>query len=46
MEALASVLNLLFARVSFKKWMAGLIAVCILGQVIKWCVGAPEGRLW
>ncbi|ESW39239.1 hypothetical protein O164_13540 [Pseudomonas taiwanensis SJ9] len=46
MEALASVLNLLFARVSFKKWMLTLMAICLLGQIIKYLVGAPEGRLW
>jgi|GEM_PF-4204154 len=46
MEALASVLNLLFARVSFKKWMLWLLVVCVLGQIIKYWVGAPEGRLW
>ncbi len=43
MEGLA---NLLFKRVSFKKWMITLIAVCVLGQIIKYLVGAPEGRLW
>lgn len=38
--------SLLFRRVSFKKWMLTLITVCILGQIIKHLVGAPEGRLW
>lgn len=38
--------NLLFGRVSFKKWMITLIVVCVLGQIIKYLVGAPEGRLW
>ncbi len=38
--------NLLFKRVSFKKWMLALVAICVLGQIIKYWVGAPEGRLW
>lgn len=38
--------NLLLRRVSFKKWMLTLIAICVLGQIIKYWVVAPEGRLW
>jgi biotin transporter BioY len=41
-----AIMGLLFARVSFKKWMAWFVALCVLGQIIKYAIGAPGGRLW
>ncbi len=41
-----AIMGLLFVRVSFKKWMAWFVVLCVLGQIIKHAVGAQDGRLW
>lgn len=41
-----AIMGLLFVRVGFKKWMAWFVAICVLGQIIKYAIGASEGKLW